>query len=94
VTQTTQELETLEQTEKRLWKRYVAARLRYHEVWLADDKAWREYVTTKNESARKEWEHYAHLSDSWRDRARETYEAWKQVAYPLYDWPLDNEEDK
>lgn len=93
MTQTAQEIETPEQAENRLWCEYLATLIRYHEVRQMQYGAWRIYVTTRSETAWKNWSRYMDLSQSLREQERMTHRAWEKVAYPLYDWPLDDEDD-
>lgn len=86
MTQTTQETETLKQTEDRLWSEYVAASTRERESWQLEDRFWHEYVQTglQDAVARENWRTYADKSHELSQCSGDAYRAWQQVAYPLY----------
>lgn len=93
MTQTTQETETLEQAEYRLWTEYMATLTHYHDVWQMKDGAWRIYVTTKSDTDGREWERLVDLGASLRERVSTARRVWEKAAYPLYDWPLNDEDE-
>jgi hypothetical protein len=96
VTQTTQEINELEQTEDVLWAKYTAARARECESWQLEERFWHEYVMTglQDAVARENWRKYSDLTDELRQSASDAYRAWQRVAYPLYGVPVrvENEE--
>ncbi len=78
--------------EEQLWSQYLVAELTCQRIQMQYEKAWRLYVMCDDMVTRSQW---SALSGKWKDvreHAEAARRAWKVVAYPLYGWPLDEDE--
>ena len=86
--------ETAQVQEQRLWSEYMLAEVNENRVSCQYQKAWREHVVSDvdDETTAEKW---SELSARWHEaceRAWATRKAWQRVAYPLYGWPLPEED--
>lgn len=90
---TTQVKETAQDAEQRLWSQYMLALCDEDRLWHECQKAWREHVMVNNGTTDHRW---SSLSDRWRaacDHTKAVKQSWARVAYPLYGWPVSDEDE-
>jgi hypothetical protein len=86
--------EATQNVEERLWSRYIMALLDADRIALQYEKAWRLHVMCDDTETGLVW---SALTTKWqnaRDHAEALRQEWKRVAYPMFGWPLPDEDKK
>jgi hypothetical protein len=93
-TQNQQFRQTAQDAETRLWSRYMLAEINENRVGCQYDKAWREYVMSGpgDDCAAEKWRTSLARWQEAGEKATAARKAWQRVAYPLYGWPLPDED--
>lgn len=96
MTQTTQETQTVEQAEFRLWIEYVSELSNAEQAWRSCEEAWRNHAMTGllNDATLAMWQQCRETHSLFRERAKVAFREWQRVAYPMNDIHLNDDDEE